>query len=447
MPDPFRHYEGVPVLDLPADPPSTHDGPSFLSWLLYHSAAISASKLVPSTGQRYALRVNPSSGNLHPTEFHFRTRGLAAWPDGLYHYRPSSHMAEQRALGSFAPDDRTAPIVFFLSSIVWREAWKYRERAYRYCLHDIGHAWQALALAARAMGCETAARGHFSDDDLAQTCRFHEDEWPMLIVELRGGAIPTAPAAAGQSETIWYGGQANTLSTETIAYPSIGEIHHATKTSAIVSPEPAAKGTGHIALPPPLPSTRPFAQIARQRRSALDFTGGERSISLEQLSAILTAAAQPLAAGFAAARFIQLYLYIHRVTGLDPGVYRYWPEPHRLELLQPGDQRLMAAGLSLGQDLAGNSCLAFSMIADLDRAARAFGPRAYRYVHVEAGAIGQHLYLAAESLGLGATGIGAFYDDEVHRHLSLSPEGGQQVVYHFAIGYPISDPRLEASVY
>src|SRR6202041_391921 len=103
MPDPFRHYEGVPVLDLPADPPPPEfradnvDGPAFLSQLLFHSAAISASKLVPSSGYRYALRVNPSSGNLHPTEFHFITRGLKEWPDGLYHYRPSSHMAEQRA--------------------------------------------------------------------------------------------------------------------------------------------------------------------------------------------------------------------------------------------------------------------------------------------------------------------------------------------------------------
>src|SRR5579871_3221581 len=75
MPDPFRHYEGVPVLDLPADPPAPPatcaDGAAFLSQLLYYSAAISASKLVPATGARYALRVNPSSGNLHPTEFHF----------------------------------------------------------------------------------------------------------------------------------------------------------------------------------------------------------------------------------------------------------------------------------------------------------------------------------------------------------------------------------------
>ena len=46
-------------------------------------------------------------------------------------------------------------------------------------------------------------------------------------------------------------------------------------------------------------------------------------------------------------------------------------------------------------------------------------------------------------LALGATGIGAFFDEEVNRYLGLSSELGQ-VVYHFAIGYPVADPRLEA---
>ena len=138
--------------------------------------------------------------------------------------------------------------------------------------------------------------------------------------------------------------------------------------------------------------------------------------------------------------FIQLYLYAHRVEGLKPGVYRHWPESAELEQIKNGDQRVVAAGLSLGQELAGNACVAFSMIGDLERAARAHGDRGYRYVHFEAGAIGHRLYLAAEALGLGATGIGAFYDEEVHRYLKLPPQ--QQVVYHFAIGYPVPDVRV-----
>jgi SagB-type dehydrogenase family enzyme len=454
MPDPFRHYEGVPLLDLPADPPGpgsalAEDGPAFLSQLLFYSAAISASKLVPSAGYRYALRVNPSSGNLHPTEFHFLTRGLKQWPDGLYHYRPSSHTAEQRAIGDLKPrvSGSAPPIVFVLTSIAWREAWKYRDRAYRYCLHDIGHAWQALALAAEGMGCSSYAIGHFADDEVAQLCRLHEDEWPMMLIELRRDSIPLREPDSG--ETVWYGGHANQLSEETIAYPRIDAIHAATRLieatcrRGISAAEQAGIGSGEIKLPPPALSTRAFGEVARMRRSALNFYGGTRSISLPQLSAMLAAAFAPLSADFASAHFIQLYLYAHRVEGLAPGVYRFWPEHSELESIKTGDQRVAAAGLSLGQELAGNACVAFSMIGDLERATRAHGDRGYRYVHFEAGAIGHRLYLAAEALGLGATGIGAFFDDEVHRYLNLTPEQGQ-VVYHFAIGYPVPDPRVNA---
>src|SRR4051794_23073538 len=463
MPYPFRHYEGVPVLDLPADPPppeiptlpllagalgntAATDGPTFLSQLLFYSASISASKRVPSTGYRYALRVNPSSGNLHPTEFHFFTQGLKDWPNGLYHYRPSSHMAEQRALGNWgaALTGISAPIVFVLTSIPWREEWKYGDRAYRYCLHDIGHAWQALSLAAQALGCNTVALGSFREDEVIDACRPNEDEWPMLVITCHGSSIPIADQE--KREPAWFGGDPNRLSERVGQYPLVDAMHEATKLRSrrdtpTSAREEFPRRTGAIKLSAPATSARGFGETVRMRRSALDFRGGLQSISFAQLSALLHAAAQPLSSDFSGISFIQLYIYVHRVDGLPPGVYRFWPSHAELEKYIDGDQRVAAAGLSLGQQLAGNACVAFSMIGDLDRAASLYGDRGYRYVHFEAGAIGHRLYLAAEALGLGATGIGAFYDDEVHRYLNLQPDQGQ-VVYHFAIGYPVPDTRV-----
>ena len=469
MPDPFRHYEGVPVLDLPADPPAlpvptlevlegfsgttpVADGATFLSQLLFYSAAISASKVVPSTGYRYALRVNPSSGNLHPTEFHFLTRGFRNWPAGLYHYRPSSHMAEQRAVGrlEMKPTSDVSPLTFILTSIAWREAWKYGERAYRYCLHDIGHAWQALALAARALGCNAYALGHFPDDELVHSWRLNEDEWPMLIVEVDGPSIPKDRPA--NRDLVWLGGNANQLSREQTQFPLIRAIHSATRfpagpdvpgMSCNTADRRASARVGEIHLPSPVSSNRRFGETVRARRSALDFVGGERMMSLAQLATILHIVARPFNADFGNARLVDLYLYAHRVDELPPGLYRFREESVTLEGMKSGDQRVMAAGLSLGQQLAGNACVAFSMAGDLELATKLHGNRGYRYAYFEAGAIGQRLYLAAEALGLGATGIGAFYDDEVNRYLNLDPERGQ-VLYHFAIGYPIPDPRLSA---
>jgi SagB-type dehydrogenase family enzyme len=280
----------------------------------------------------------------------------------------------------------------------------------------------------------------------------------MLVVSLRGKAIPVRETAAGDAgEIAWFSGQANRLSREETAYPLIDSIHTATKLSngkcsGISTAEAASTGSGEIRLPASesasasftqtLGFKRTFGEAARMRRSALDFVGGMQAMSQAQLSAIMAAAVQPLGADFAGGRFIQLYLYAHRIDGLQPGVYRFWPERAELEQIRSGDQRVAAAGLSLRQDVAGNACVAFSMIGDFERATRAHGDRGYRYVHFEAGAIGHRLYLVAEALGLGATGIGSFYDDEVHHYLNLKPMQGQ-VVYHFAIGYPVPDLRLE----
>jgi SagB-type dehydrogenase family enzyme len=150
---------------------------------------------------------------------------------------------------------------------------------------------------------------------------------------------------------------------------------------------------------------------------------------------------------------VALYLYVHRVRDCEPGVYRWHTSSRTLEQLHSGNVERIAAYLSLEQSLAGNACFAVSMIAALARAARAFGNRGYRYAHFEAGAIGQRLYVGAEALGWNATGIGAFYDDDVHRYLGFLDEEGKsadartlprQVIYHFAVGRAVPDPRIEA---
>ena len=177
------------------------------------------------------------------------------------------------------------------------------------------------------------------------------------------------------------------------------------------------------------------------RRSALNFVGGSRSISLQQLSALLAVTTRPFSADFLFEHSIRLYIYALRIDGLEPGVYMFHSDSAALELIASGDQRVAAVGLSLGQELAGNACVTFSLVGRLEKAAEIAGDRGYRYVHFQAGAVGHRLYLAAEALGLGATGIGAFYDDEVNQYLKLIPEQ-EQVVYHFAVGYPVADSRL-----
>src|SRR5712692_9761885 len=221
QPDPFRSYEGAPLSTLPAEPgfpkagtfatmaalaegPRTAKGSksdyreavqldvTWLSRLLWHSMGISAWKKVPRTGYRYSLRVNPSSGNLHPTETHLALIGFAGLDDGLYHYRADRHALELRSRGNWTehlaralvlPWAAESQLIIGLTSIFWREAWKYGDRAYRYCCHDLGHAMMSLLLAARALGLPSGVVAHFSDLRLTHELGLAEsDEAPMAFL-------------------------------------------------------------------------------------------------------------------------------------------------------------------------------------------------------------------------------------------------------------------------
>jgi len=177
QPDPFRRYAGAPLARLPLlaadDEPVSPAYDSLyvrgavpvapldiraLSRLLEYALALSAWK--QAGGTRWALRANPSSGNLHPTEGYVLIAGireLGALP-GLFHYAPLQHGLERRAdcpAPLFERLMRGFPAQAFLvglSSVYWREAWKYGERAFRYCQHDVGHAVGTVRIAAATLG-------------------------------------------------------------------------------------------------------------------------------------------------------------------------------------------------------------------------------------------------------------------------------------------------------
>lgn len=488
QPDPFRVYHGCPLVPLESDPgfppagtfetirrlaeptasPAVRLDAGWLSRLLFHSLAMSAWKQVKGTQICYSLRVNPSSGDLHPTETHLAVRGAVDLDDGLYHYQVRDHALERRARGDYVSSlgqtlgqswVSSAPVVVVLTSIFWREAWKYRERAYRYCLLDLGHAAASLLLAAQALGLPGVCLGHFPDRKLARHLGLeHTGEEPLLLISLGADApIPRVPSPGAFERPT---GIPNELSDEIVPYHLLCGMHQSTLLPDDVGPCPpppeiSSGMPGGISLSALPRRDEALGPVVRRRRSALDFAPEQSRMSLEDLGALLAFATADFPADFrgnldtgtgagaprAGTDLITLYLYAHRISGLEPGVYRYHRSSHSLQPLLVGEQQRAAAYLSLEQSLAGHAAVAFSMVADLEAAARAHGNRAYRYAHFEAGALGQRLYLGAEVLGLNATGIGAFYDDDVHRYLALTPDRGQ-VVYHFAIGKAVPDIRL-----
>ena len=250
QPDPFRRYAGAALTRLPILGPDEEPlSPAYeslyvrgavpgapvtvrtLSRLLEYALALSAWK--QAGGTRWALRANPSSGNLHPTEGYVLIGGIAELGEtpGLFHYAPREHGLERRA---DCPDALLArllrgfpPQVFLLglASVYWREAWKYGERAFRYCQHDAGHAIGTVRIAAAALGWSTLVLDGVADETIDALLGLDrgadfdgaERESAELVMALWPGDVATQTASL-EREAVrelknqrWYG-KANRLS-------------------------------------------------------------------------------------------------------------------------------------------------------------------------------------------------------------------------------------------
>jgi hypothetical protein len=209
----------------------------------------------------------------------------------------------------------------------------------------------------------------------------------------------------------------------------------------------------------------PDRALLLQRRSALALDG-RSSIAADRfvdiLARVMPVDDAPWDAIWWDAR-IHLALFVHRVDGLDPGLYvlvrqaralerlrraftrdfAWTPASERVPLFQlaRGDCRRLAARLSCGQEIAGDGFFSLGMIADFDASLAEFGPSFYRRLFWESGVVGQVLYLEAEAAGARGTGIGCFFDDPVHEMLGIADHSFQSL-YHFTIGIPVEDRRL-----
>lgn len=504
QPDPFRRYAGAPIVELPLvqddgtpsydalfraeqDPPRPLTASS-LGLFLELSLGITAWK--EFRGTRWALRSNPSSGNLHPTEGYVVLTAIAgvSHRPGVYHYAPREHALERRScLGDAAWRILAAglPAGTFLAglaSVHWREAWKYGERAYRYCQHDAGHALGAMCFAAAALGWRVAHLSTLSDAQVAGLLGVDravdlggaEAELPDMMA-----AVMTDPAAAaprvlaeGVVAAVQAGdwaGTANRLSREHVDWPLIRSVEQATvKRSTPPRPSRAlAEGSAPAPLPrAPIPRA---AEIIRQRRSAVDMDG-RTGLSVDAFFGMLARTLPdrphpPWTAIDFPARVL-LCLFVHRIDGLPPGLYVLMRDESRLDAfrgachsgfawahveasvmplyaLALGDCREAAAHASCFQTIAGDGAFSLAMVADFARTLEEDGAWAYRRLFWETGLIGQVLYLEAEAAGVRSTGIGCFFDDFVHRLLDLNlSDDAWQSLYHFTVGSAVDDNRL-----
>lgn len=465
QPDPFRTYEGskkialahtnlTPPYHLLFDQGALPAAPLCLesvSQLLRYSLGLAAWKSVG--GASWALRCNASSGNLQPSECYLLLPpiGGISTQTSLCHYAPKEHALE--VLCEYDSPLPNTQIVLLLSSVLWREAWKYGERSWRYCQLDAGHAAAAVRISAATLGWESCLV-RFDTGSAAEALGLND---PSRFAPTENESVDLALLIS--PEPIVRTPFDLPLPPSPPSYPAniLSPSHHEWPILPII--DEATQGmypqTAPLSLSRTLPDpSKSAGEIILKRRSAQMMDGS--GISEIHFRRILDASLfLPETAD------VHFVLFVHRVEGLEKGFYCYvraveelenlrtatdpdfiWKDFGRgLYLLREGDYRGAAQKVSCNQEIAREGAFSFGMLCRFASALEERGAVGYKNLYHQCGMIGQLLYLEATSLGLSATGIGCFLDDEVHTLLGLKNQYYQSL-YHFTVGRAIVDTRL-----
>jgi len=464
-PPPFKPYPVMSgparlVLPSPQMARGITDGRPFdasaLGSVLWHTAGIS------QRSGTIAFRTSPSSGALFSTELYVLVRAVAGVSAGIWHYDARTHALQQlpgtvpaeAAMGleaGAAPDDTLAVVV--ATAIFRRSGHKYRDRTYRYVLADLGHALENLCVAAQALGAATTLQRRFDEARTAALLAVDETEEGVLaLAVLRPAGLararnmtPAPPAFAPTGgATHW---QAPRLSMAGAAPLGVTDaMHRATSLRAAVwalavvplaaAAAPAAEAL--LALPPSMSASRSAPgdplQVIAQRRSVRRYA--RAALPLHELSALLAAMGGPAPQLSDAVR---IDVVTQAVQGLATASWRYDPAAHGLQMRvrHDGSPRRRSRAAALDQDVIGDAAVVF--VLSMARAAFAADPsgpaRGYRHAFLEAGLVGERLYLEAGARGLGVCAVGAFYDDEAAGLVGVDPQH-EWIVHFAALGVP-----------
>ena len=447
QPLPFKIYREASVYHLPQDlvlpdipldqaldartfDPKT-DMATLLASVCYLTAGLTRVRH-QADGVVHHFRAAPSAGALYPTELYVALQGVNGMNDGLYHYSPLEHtltpLRQGQVFSALAGSD---PIIrFYLTTIFHRSAWKYGERAYRYCLLDAGHMTENLLLAARAYGLPASVDYNFDDEFINDFLCINTD-MEGCVAQVHGlGCGPgtnvydTVPPVSDKLGDYSRSARNEATPSEVLA------IHRLCAAKASANPLPL--------IPPPdptatrLPEPELSASVSatmEKRKSSRNFV--TREIDHRFFTDILGwlcrgESDNPLGG------VVQLGFLTNKHSGLAPGFHHLDPRTRSMTLARPGNFMPQCAQVCLDQEWLENAAMLFTMTADLDRLETQTGPRSYRHAHLEAGRLGQRAYLAATANNLGACGIGAFFDKEAAQLLQM--ERGNHLLYLVAVG-------------
>jgi SagB-type dehydrogenase family enzyme len=397
---------------------------SELARLLHYSAGIIRRRTI--RGREIAFRAAACTGAAYHIELYVVCGDLDGLAAGVYHY--GAHDENLRILrrGDFrgaltSANGNVEPVaqaMIVLTSVFWRNAWRYEERAYRHVFWDSGTIVANLLELAASRGTAARAVAGFIDRDVNSLLGVDgEHEAAACLVHLG----PRTHSAEPPPELNLISPEVEAASTVEIEYPGIQQMHQASSLADRDDFErwhggASGGSSGGDSKYSALASLtgRDVAQVIESRGSARRF--GDGALTRSEFDSLVRDAVAGLPLDFQP--MTELRLIVNRVEGLQPGVFAY--DSGELSLVNAGRLETQAGHAALDQWLAGAAAVNLYFVCGMDQMLQRCGNRGYRAAQLEASVRGGRIYLGATALGLRVTGL-TFYDDVAARLLHRDP--------------------------
>lgn len=477
QPGPFKEYKGVKHFDLsyllplnrnPFSDTGIRDPKDYtkddkhlapLSQLLYLTNGVTA--IIPYADMPFYMRAAPSAGGLYPTEIYIVTTSYTGLADGIYNYQVKTHSLALVKEGQFReeiikssydhPALKESNLIVILTGVFYRSSWRYQDRAYRRICLDTGHVMGNLSLASYFYAYKAINIGGFNDKEVNKVLSLDEEEEQTLAI-----------VALLDKDKDFKSNFPNVLPSKLIKdnlkTPEglrLIELHNRSRIDKYVDVPDIklndVEETFKLSPKVPFESTwknpnwnEKLLPTILKRRSTRSFSG--EPISKEELGWMLDFAYNPEMfierrlnpkPSYFDTSLIQTFVAVNNVKGLEEGCYFYSSKNRYLRQVRFKSVRDDIYYLCLGQELGYKASVVIFHTCDLSKAVFKYGERAYRYLHMDAGHLGQRINLAAINLGLGVSGIGGFFDDQVNELLGI-PEH-EVVIYITTLGVPAKD--------
>ncbi|MFB2923843.1 MULTISPECIES: SagB/ThcOx family dehydrogenase [Aerosakkonema] len=439
-----------------------------LSQLLFCSYGLTAKMPMPMmNAEPMYLRSTPSAGGLYPAEVYLISRGTPLLPPGLYNYQPKTHSLIHfwendvwRALQDacfWHPILDSTQLAIVTTAIFYRSSWRYHDRAYRRIYLDTGHLLGNIELACAMNDYRPHLIGGFADESVNNLLYLNSEEESTITV------IPLADLL-DIKQNLPLARTALPSGTQT-DYPQVadgellGYFHRATRIDLSNAPKMTDATGKSLQDKYNFPFCLKVSTATRaidwgekleallhnilRRRSTRAYTGA--NLTLEELNALLDFTYQPQhyidqgldgSPDYFDLSLIETFIAVSGVDGLEDGCYYYAPLAQELRQIRFKNFRRELHYLCLGQELGRDAGAVVFHTADLKRSVAKYGDRVYRYLHMDAGHLGQRLNLAAMRFNLGVSGIGGFFDDQVNEVLGIPAD--EAVLYITTLGRPRS---------